>query len=44
MHTPEKDRVHWANRLLKKILNGAKDTDTSKQIIYNSEKTNVDAP
>jgi len=28
-----KDRVHWANRLL--TVNGAKDTDISKQIIYN---------
>jgi len=25
-------------------MNDAKDTDTSKRIIHNSEKTNVDAP
>jgi len=30
-----KDRVHWANRFL--TVNGAKDTDISKQIIYNSQ-------
>jgi len=40
MLTPEKDR--WANRLLNDLVN--KDTDILKQIIHNSQKTNVDAP
>jgi len=38
----EKDRFDWANQLLNKILNDAKVTDTSKQIINNSQKTNMD--
>jgi len=43
MLTLEKDLVHWESTSEQDLVNDAKYTDSSKQNIYNSQKTNMDA-